>query len=67
MVICTKTGNNSYTLEGLTLGDLEMIQVGIASQFNQANQEEHRSFRTQVLRLNRPIESELEKLAYKKF
>ena len=66
MITCKKTGNNSYTLEGLTVGDLELIQVGIANQFNQANKEEFRSFRTQVLQLNRPIENELEKLEYQK-
>lgn len=66
MIKCTKTSDNTYTLEGLTIADLEMIQVGIASQFNQANKAEHRSFRTDVLRLNRPIEAELDKLEYLK-
>ena len=64
MIKCTRTGDNSFTLEGLTIADLETIQTGIANQFNQASKEEHRSFRSDVLRLNRPIEAELEKLAY---
>lgn len=66
MITCKKTGDNSFTLEGLTLADLETIQTGLASQFNQASKEEFREFRTQVLRLNRPIDAELEKLEFEK-
>ena len=61
MITCTKT-ENKYRIDGLTPEYLELIQDAIIHQFNVNNKKEHRKFRTMVLKLNRPIDEELEKL-----
>ena len=63
MITCKRT-NNSFSIEGLTVADMEVIQDGIIRLFNESHRAEHSNFRNQVLRINRPIDDELEKLKY---
>ena len=65
MITCTKT-ENGFCLDRLSADDLELIQDAIIHMFNVTNKKDHRSFRKQVLEINRPIDAELEKLEYEK-
>lgn len=65
MITCHKA-EEGYTLEGLSADDLEIIQEGIIRLFNESTRKMHRSFRTHVLNINRPIEAVLDSLENKK-
>ena len=60
MISCTKTNDNKYSLDNLSLEDLEVLQEGIIRLFHESLRDEHRDFRTQVLRINRAIEPVLD-------
>ena len=53
--------NGSFTLSGLSIEDLELLQEGLHRLFNESQKDEHREFRSQVLRIDRAIDPELEK------
>lgn len=60
MITCTND-NGAYTLTGLLPEDLSILQEAIIRLFNESNKAEHRGFRSQVLRINRAIDPEIEK------
>lgn len=56
-----KKDNDTYTLTGLSIDDLEMMQEGLHRLFNESQKREHRNFRRQVLQIDRAIDPALEK------
>lgn len=63
-ISCIKTGENSYSMEGLNFADLELIEEAISRLFNESNRTENREFRTQVLAINRPMDQYISKIKY---
>lgn len=62
MITCTKDNEGSYTLDGLTPDDLEVIQEGILRLFAESRTEADRAFRRQVRAINKVIDHELDKI-----
>lgn len=62
MITCTKDNEGTYTLDGLTSDDLEVIQEGILRLFAESRKEADRTFRRQVRAINKPIDHELDKI-----
>jgi hypothetical protein len=60
MIHCNKE-NGSYTLTGLMINDLDVLQEGLHRLFNESQKTEHRDFRSQILRIDRAIDPELER------
>lgn len=60
MINCNKE-NGFYTLCGLRINDLDLLQEGLHRLFNESRKKEHRDFRSQILRIDRAIDPELEK------
>lgn len=53
--------NDTYTLTGLSMEDLEVIQEGLHRLFTESHKDEHRNFRSQVLKIDRAIDPVLGK------
>lgn len=66
-MIGIKKDNDTYTLTGLTIDDLEILQEGLHRLFGESQKQEHREFRSQTLRIDRAIDPELEKHFNSKF
>jgi len=62
MIGIVKEDVGTYSLTGLTSGDLDIIQEGIIRLFDESRLEEHRKFRRQILQINHPIENELDRI-----
>lgn len=60
MITCTKE-NGTYKLSGILPEDLDILQEAIIRLFNESNKAGHRDFRSQILRINRAIDPEIEK------
>lgn len=58
---CTRTDNGHFSIEGLTLRDLELIQEALHEAFNESKNEEHRWYRTWVVEVDRAIDPVIEK------
>jgi len=63
MINCTNN-DGSYTIEGLNIEDLKLIQEGLHKLFNESQKKEHREFRTQVLRIDRAIDPQIEEYLF---
>ena len=58
--------NGNYTLAGLSINDLEILQEGLHRLFNESQKDKHHDFRTDVLQIDRAINPELDKYFYEK-
>jgi hypothetical protein len=61
MITCRKEQDGTYTLSGLKANDLDALQEGIIRLFDESRKEEHRPFRRQILQINSPIDSALDR------
>jgi hypothetical protein len=61
MITCELQPDGLYSISGLTLSDLEMLEEGIHFVFNQSRKEEHRHYRHQAIELVKPLTDILDK------
>lgn len=62
MIGIVKDNDGTYSLSGLSSGDLDIIQEGIIRLFDESRRDEHRPFRREILQINKPIENELDRI-----
>ncbi len=62
MIGIVKDNDGTYSLTGLSSGDLDIIQEGIIRLFDESRRDEHRPFRRQILQINKPIEHVLDRI-----
>jgi hypothetical protein len=60
-MICTRTDNGTFAVEGLSLRDLELIQEALHEAFNESKNEEHRWYCTWVVEIDRAIDPVIDK------